>query len=277
MSTQLHSPIQWFGGKQLLAKKLLALIPEHHTYVEPFGGGGSLLLTKDPSPVEVYNDLDGDLVNFFRVLRDPAQFADFYQRAWLSPYSREEYSFCKDHLNDNPDPIERARRFFVLARFSFSGVLGNAFGLGVTSSSRGMAEKASAYKNVLCMLPLISERLSRVEIECYDFRRILKIYDTPETFFYLDPPYVPSTRKGGSYRCEMTEEDHRDLVELLRHVTGKVMLSGYPNELYDTLGWDKQEWEVNCKAAGRTRASGLQGEGHVSERQKRVECVWRNY
>jgi DNA adenine methylase len=217
MSTQLRSPIQWFGGKQLLAKKLLPLIPEHHTYVEPFGGGGSILLGKEPSPVEVYNDLDGDLVNFFRVLRDPAQFADFYQRAWLSPYSREEFNFCKAHLNDDPYPTERARRFFVLARFSFSGLVGNSFGLTVTHSSRGMAGHASSYKNVLCMLPLISERLSRVEIECNDFRKILSTYDTENTFFYLDPPYVPSTRRAGGYRCEMTEDDHMELIELLRN------------------------------------------------------------
>ncbi len=272
----IKSPIQYFGGKQGMVKNLLPLIPAHQTYVEVFGGGGSLILYKEPSPVDVYNDLDSNLVNFFRVLRDPVQFADFYQRAWLSPYSREEQSFCREHLNDDLDPVERARRFFVLARYSFSGIIGNSFALEVTKSSRGIVGKASAYKNVLCWLPIISERLSSIEIEHYDFRRILDIYDRPETFFYCDPPYVPSTRRAGGYQCEMTETDHQDLVELLRNIRGKVMLSGYPNELYETLGWQRKEWTVNCSAAARTRASGLQGAGGASG-QKRVECVWMNY
>lgn len=233
MTQKLRSPIQWFGGKQLMAKKLLPLFPEHHTYVEAFGGGGALLFAKTPSPVEVYNDLDADLVNFFRVLRDPALFADLYNRAWLSPYSREEYGFCRQHLGDDPNPVERARRFFVLARFSFSGIVGGSFGINVTSSTGGMVEKACAYRNVLCFLPLISERLSMIEIECKDFRHILSTYDTEDTFFYLDPPYVPETRRSGRYRCEMTAEDHQELVELLRGIKGKAMLSGYPND----LGW----------------------------------------
>lgn len=273
----LKSPIQWFGGKQSLAPKLLPYIPEHHTYIECFGGGGSLLFAKEPSPVEVYNDLDGDLVNFFRVLRDPALFPDFYNRAWLSPYSREEYNFCKQHLNDDADTVERARRFFVLARFSFSGLLGSSFGIVVTASSRGMAQPASSYKSVLCMLPLISERLSRVEIESKDFRKFLTGYDTENTFAYLDPPYVPETRKSGKYRCDMSLQDHNDLIDILRNIKGKVMLSGYPNELYDSLGWNRVEWDVVCKAAGRTRASGLQGVGNVLEKQKRTECIWMNY
>ena len=190
---RLHSPIQWFGGKQGLAPKLLPLIPEHRTYVEPFGGGASLLLIKEPSPVEVYNDLDSDLVNFFRVLRDPRQFTEFYNRAWLTLFSREEHDFCRLHLNEDPDPVERARRFFVLARFSFSGIIGNSFGTNVTSSSRGMAQHVSSYRSILCIISAIAERLSRIEIEQRDFRRILSMYDTEHTFFYLDPPYVPST------------------------------------------------------------------------------------
>lgn len=189
----LRSPIPYFGGKAGMVGKLLPLFPTHNTYVEAFGGGGSLLISKEPSPVEVYNDLDSDLVNFFQVLRDPKLFPDFYNRAWLSPYSREEFEYCRDHMNDNPDPVERARRYFVTARFSFSGVIGNSFSFSVTASSSGMIQKANSYRNVLCILPLITERLSRVEIEQRDFRWILKTYDTEHTFFYLDPPYVPST------------------------------------------------------------------------------------
>lgn len=275
--TKLRSPIPWFGGKQQMSSKLLPLIPDHQTYVEPFGGACSLLFAKEPSPVEIYNDLDSDLVNFMRVLRDPKLFADFYHRACLSPYSREEWQFCKNHLNDDPNPVERARRFFVLARFSFSGLVGNSFGIDVTASKGGMVQKASSYQGVLGMLPRLSNRMTSVLIENRDFRKIIQLYDTEETFFYLDPPYLPETRKGGTYPHELTTDDHRELVEILHNIKGKVMLSGYPSELYDSLGWRKIEWNVCCRAAGRTRASGLQGKGMVSKLQQRTECVWLNY
>ncbi len=274
---KLRSPIPWFGGKQLMASKLLPLFPEHQTYVEAFGGACSLMFAKEPSPVEVYNDLDSDLVNFMAVLRDPDMFPDFYHRACLSPYSREEWLFCKHHLNDDDDPVERARRFFVLARFSFSGIVGNSFGIDITASKRGMVQKASAYQGVLGMLPRLSERMTSVLIENKDFRDIIRLYDTEETMFYLDPPYLPETRKSGAYKHEMTTEDHQELIEILRNIKGKAMLSGYPSVLYDSLGWNRHEWDVTCSAAGRTKASGLKGNGLVSKLQKRKECVWCNY
>lgn len=204
---KLRSPIPWFGGKQLMAGKLVPLFPEHRTYVEVFGGACSLLFAKESSPVEIYNDLDSDLVNFMRVLRDPKFFPDFYHRACLSPYSREEWMFCKQHLNDDENPVERARRFFVLARFSFSGLVGNSFGIDITASKRGMVQKASAYQGVLGMLPRLSERMTSVLIENRDFRDIIKVYDTENTFFYCDPPYLPETRKSGAYKHEMTTQD----------------------------------------------------------------------
>lgn len=274
---RLRAPIPYFGGKHNMAGKLSPLFPSHQTYVEVFGGAGSLLFAKMPSPVEVYNDIDSDLVNFMRVLRDQKLFPDFYHRACLSPYSREEWTFCRDHLNDDPNPVERARRFFVLARFSFSGLVGNSFGICVTGSKSGMVQKASAYHGVLGILPRLSERMTSVLIENRDFRTIIRLYDTENTFFYLDPPYVPETRRSGAYKHEMTTDDHRELLEILRTIKGKAMLSGYPNDLYDSLGWRKKTWSVHCNAAGRTRASGLQGVGAVTRLQKRTECAWMNY
>lgn len=274
---KLRPPIPYFGGKQMMINKLLPLFPEHRTYIEPFGGAGSLLFSKESSPVEIYNDIDSDLVNFMAVLRDQDMFPDFYNRVCLSPYSRQEWQFCKDHLNDDPDPVERARRFFVVARFSFSGIVGGSFGACVTGSKGGMVQKASAYHGVLNMLPRLSERLLSVLIENRDFRDIIRQYDSKESFFYLDPPYLPETRRSGSYKHEMAADDHRELIEMLKNIKGKAMLSGYPNGLYDSLGWRKLTWPVTCNAAGRTKRSGLQGSGMVSKLQKRVECAWLNY
>lgn len=275
---RLKPPIPWFGGKQQLCSKLLPLFPDHHTHVEVFGGAGALLFAKSPSPVEVYNDVYSDLVNFMRVLRDcDGMFPDFYNRACLSPYSREEWLFCRNHLNDDPDPVERARRFFVLARFSFSGKVGESFGINVAASQRGMVLKASSYRSVIDILPRLSERLVSVLVENRDFRDVVRIYDTDDSFFYLDPPYLPETRRRGKYKHEMTTDDHRDLVELLRNIKGKVMLSGYSSDLYDSLGWNKHEWNVQCRAALRTRTSGLQGASALLSLRKRTECVWLNY
>jgi len=178
----MRSPICWFGGKGLLVKKLLPLIPEHKIYVEVFGGGASLLLAKDPavSRVEVYNDLDNRLVNLFEVLRDPVGFAEFERRSVLTPLSREQFRRCRDVVGENA--TERAWAFFVQQRQSFSG-LGESFGFGVSGSSRGMASSCSRWLGAVEGLPALHERLMRVQIECDDWRKILERYDSPETFF----------------------------------------------------------------------------------------------
>lgn len=273
------SPIYWFGGKRYLINKLLPLIPEHRTYVEVFGGAAWLLLSKPPSPVEVYNDIDSRLVNLFRVLRDPEKFAEFQRLAALTPYSREEWEWCYYHQDEGDDDVEQAWHFFVVIRQSFAGK-GGDWGYNVRDSSRGMSGVVSAYLSSIERLPEVHARFMRVQIEHDDFRNLIRRYDSPETFFYLDPPYVPTTRRGGGYRHEMSHEDHEDLVRLLLGIQGKALLSGYDNPIYKALedaGWKRLNFEAVCHAAGRTRQSGLQGEGKVLATQKRVESVWFNY
>lgn len=260
-----------------MVAKLLPLIPPHHTYVEPFGGGASLLFAKELSPVEVYNDLDSGLVNFFRVLRDPVKFERFYHLVSLTPYSREEWEFCRDTWESCKDDVERAYRWYVVARMSFSGRFGSSWSSVVTESCRGMANTTSKWLSAIDMLPSIHARMMRVQIEHADFRRILERYDTPETFFYLDPPYVPETRKSGEYKHEMRLEDHRELVDRLLRLEGIAMLSGYVHEVYKPLeeaGWRRIDFETACYAAGRTRQTGILGKGAAMRKQKRVESVW---
>jgi DNA adenine methylase len=277
----LCTPLRYIGGKGHMVSKLLKLIPPHKVYVEVFGGGASLLFAKQPSEVEVYNDIDDDLVNFFRVLKDKERFQKLYRLVYLTPYSREEYEFCKRTFRDCQDDIERAYRFFVLARQCFGGCVFTGWGFDVTTSVRGMAKECSSWLSAIEKLPEFHARIMRVQIEHNDFRKIIPAYDTPETFFYCDPPYVPETRRlKQAYRYEMSLDDHRDLVNLLLRVKGKVMLSGYKHEVYEPLeraGWKRVDFLTACHAAGRTRHTGIFGEGSARKAQPRVESVWINY
>ena len=262
-----------------MVTKLLKLIPPHHTYVELFGGGASLLFAKKPSPVEVYNDLDSGLVNFFRTLRDPEKFEKLHLLASLTPWSREEYNFCRKTWKQCKDDVERAYRWYIAARMSFSGQFGAGWGFDVTESSRGMAEECSKWLSMIKGLPEIHNRLMRVQIEHNDFRKIVKTYDTPNTLFYCDPPYVPDTRKDGGYTHEMTIEDHEELIELLLQAKGMVILSGYRHLVHEPLeqaGWQRYDYETSCSAVGRTRATGILGKGAALKMQPRIETVWVN-
>lgn len=277
---KLRSPVRWFGGKGNMSAQILPLFPRHHIYVEPFGGGASLLFAKEPATVEVYNDLDNGLVNLFRVLRDKDQFAEFHKKVSLTPYAREEFNFCRKTWDQCDDPIERAYRFFIVARMSFSGAFGQSWSSAVTSSHNGMSATTSKYLSCIEGLPDLSARLLQVQIEKSDWRVILERYDTPETFFYLDPPYVSDTRRAGGYAHEMTAEDHAELVERLLRLQGKALLSGYPSEVYAPLvsaGWDHHEIKTSCYATAKTRATGILGKGAATEKQGRIEALWANY
>jgi DNA adenine methylase len=292
---RLRSPIAWFGGKGILARKIVPLFPPHQCYVEPFCGGASCLFAKPPSPVEVINDLDSDIVNIFRVLRDPQKFEEFYRLALLTPYSREEY--CKYRASsrtsrrgyyancvergessncDNGGDVERAYRWYVVARMSFAGELGRSWGHSVATSRRGMANAVAQWLSILDMLPAITERLRSVQVEHEDWLEVLTGYDTPETLFYIDPPFVGSTRRSGRYTFEMNDNRHREMVEALLCIKGKALISGYQNSIYNPLeqaGWRRIELPTVCYAVGRTRKSGLQGKGALRF-QSRTEVLW---
>ena len=276
-----RSPISYFGGKGNMVAKLLRLIPPHDVYVEVFGGGASLLFAKQPSPVEVYNDINDELVNLFQVIRDPITLQEFQKLVSLTPYAREEFYYYKDTLDSSKDDIDRAYNYFVMNRQSFAGG-GTGWGYVVTESYRNMSGVVSLYLSAIAMLPQVADRLLQVQIEHDDFRKIIPRYDTPGTLFYLDPPYVPSTRRNGGYKHEMTVEDHEDLLKLIINIRGKVMLSGYNNDLYKSYldgreGWHRIDYKTACHAVGRTRNSGLQGKGMALLKQPRTESVWMNY
>jgi DNA adenine methylase len=251
--------------------------------VEPFGGGASVLIRKDPSPVEVYNDLNYDVYEFFRVLSDETMFSQFYRRVECLPYHRAIFLDARDRFRSVDCPVERAALWFIMVRQSFGGDGSKrrkaSWGSVVSHSSRGMAGKSASWISTVEMLPEISARLRRVQFECVDWRDILRRYDTPETLFYLDPPYVSSTRRNGGkdYAHEMTDADHADLVDALLKIKGRYVLSGYPSDIYEPLessGAMRLDFDVACHAAGKTRATGIMGKGACDEKQRRTDCLW---
>lgn len=249
----------------------------HRRYVEVFGGGASLLMAKPPVDVEVYNDLDEGLADFFTVLSDPVQFGKFYRRIVLLPWSRSLYNRARRQWRAEQDPIRRVVLWFVVARQSFSGIFEGSWASAVTRSTRGMAKTTSSWESSLERLPAIHGRLARVQIECADWATIIDRYDTPDTLFYCDPPYVHATRRGGRYTREMSDEDHARLVDRLLSIEGAAVLSGYDHPLYRPLvkaGWKRRRFQTSCSAAGRTRRTGILGAGAALAKQPRSEMVW---
>jgi len=265
------SIIHWYGGKYYLLKYILPLIPEHKIYVEVFGGAAHLLFAKPPATVNVYNDIDSNLVNFFRVLRDPEKAKRLQELLYLTPYSREEFEFCRDHLNDpDIDDVERARRFFVVIRQSFSSKCQT---WSYSLSNRRNEYRPRRFYNYVDRIPEFAEKLRLVQVEHGDFEQVIRRYDTPETFFYCDPPYITDTIKSPQPYQAMSLEDHKRLVKILLNIQGKAMLSGYDHEVYRPLeeaGWRKLE--VRRRLFATNPRKNLNGKRIIQ-----VECLWLNY
>ena len=158
-------------------------------------------------------------------------------------------------------------------------MFGKSWGTSVNQSSSGMSSQTAQWISSFDNLPRVHQRMQCVQIECCDWRDVLKRFAGPDWLAYCDPPYVLGVRKAGGYQHELRDSDHEDLIQTLLRYDGAVVLSGYNSPIYAPLadaGWDKIEIEVVCSAAGRTRVSGLQGAGNAKAKQRRVECLWRN-
>ena len=230
---------RWYGGKYSHLDWLLPLLPRTHIFCEAFAGSASVLLNREPSPVEILNDIDGDITNFFQVLRDRP--AELIEKLYLTPFSREEFKKAIEARGRKDlDPVERARLFFVRAEqvrigLEQTATLGRWAWCKHTSRS-GMAGAVSRWVNRILALWVVAERLRRVQIENDDAFNVIKRYDSKDTLFYLDPPYPPEIRGDKrAYGFEMTEKDHIRLAELLHTIKGKVALSGYKCPLLERL------------------------------------------
>ncbi len=271
----MSKPFPWYGGKEALASYLVTLLPPHEVYVEVFGGSGALLFAKKPSRLEVYNDIDSGLVNFFRVLRSREQVQELQRLLDLTPYSREEYYDCLATWKEIDNPIEQARRWYTVVLQSFSN---NMDASGWSYTKIAGSNPASAFHSRIAQLSTFIDRMALIQVEHHSFSEVISAYDSPTTCFYLDPPYLPETRRRKGYLHEMTREDHEQLLAILQQIQGMAILSGYTSPLYrdSLLGWQCIERPVTCSSVRRTRESNLQGAGVILASQMRTECIWRN-
>lgn len=261
---------KYVGGKYKIASNIIQMFPTHHCYVDVFGGAGNVLIQKPPSKIEIFNDLNSDIYNLFKILQ--TRYNEFIQRIKYVIYSRELYKEYVEKLKSETDMFERAVMWYVVACQSFGGRHSTAWGISKTKN------EAASWMNKINQLDTIVNRIKRVHIENHDFDYILSTYDGTNTFFYLDPPYLPETRKSKKfYVHEMSLDDHKRMLDTISNVKAKVMLSGYPSQLYDELDWVRHDINVNCDVVGRTRASQIQGSGIIKEKHQRVECVYMNY
>jgi DNA adenine methylase len=259
----------WYGGKYSHLDWILPLLPRTLHFCEPFGGSAAVLINREPSPVETYNDLDGELVNFFKVLRDEKE--RLIEAIGLTPFSREEFEKAITEPTVGLSELERARRFFVRARQVRTGLAQRAsagrWANCLLTSRAGMAGAVSRWLGSIEDLSPIAQRLLRVQIEHAPALEIIARYDSDQTFFYCDPPYPHDSRGDkNAYSYEMNDMDHRELAKVLLNVRGKVALSSYKSklmtELFAETGW-------RCIEAPEKMCH--------SVKTPRTEVLWVNY
>jgi DNA adenine methylase len=265
--TPTRPAIRYMGGKWKLAPRIIAHFPPHRVYVEPFGGGGSVLLRKARVHAEVWNDLDAEVVNLFRVLRDDAQAGRLVMQLELTPFAREEQLAAYPIAED---PVERARRFIVLA---YQGFGNNAHARRPTgfraNSTRSGTVPSMDWRNYPDGLVKVIERWRGVIVENRDAKAVMAAHDGPTTLHYVDPPYVHATRGQGNprdvlyrgYSHELSDDDHRALLAFLRTLEGFVVLSGYAHPIYDEALADWGRVELPALADGA---------------RPRIEVLWLN-
>ncbi len=275
-AAKLTQPAKWHGGKKYLAPKIVALMPPHKHYVEPFFGGGAVLLAKDPEGVsEVVNDLNFELTVFWRVLASESHFGEFLRVVEATPFSEvawREAADLKLAEGDLSIPAHRtAAAFFVRCRQSLAGRMKDFATLSRRRTRRGMNEQASAWLTAVEGLPAVHERLKRVVILNRDALDVIRQQDGPETLFYCDPPYLHETRATtGEYAHEMSYQQHRDLLEVLKGIKGKFLLSGYDSDLYRDCANTSPRWGRHIYDLPNNSAGG-------DSKRRMVECLWANY
>lgn len=257
-------PITYYGGKQMLSKLIVSLIPEHHLYCEPFFGGGAVFFSKPPSKLEVINDINGELINFYKVIK--TKFGKLQKEIKKTLYSREQHQTAKIILNYPQlfDEIKRAWAIWTLANQSYASKLNGNWGYDRKENRAPSQLNTKRISFVSCY----TERLEKVQIECRNALEVILSTDSKQTFFYLDPPYYNSNM--GHYKG-YTKEDFEKLLQLLSKIKGKFLLSSYPSEMLDkwvkTNNWFTKKIDSPLSLATNSNA----------KRKRKTEVLTGNY
>jgi DNA adenine methylase len=270
---------KYFGGKSKMADKILNYFPKHITYVEPFCGSASLLFKKSQSKVEVINDLNSNIVNFFRVLQNNELADRLINRLVFTLYSREEKYLANELIKTSTDPVDKAWAWFVFQNQGFGGTRSVSWGKSLSTSNKGMADVCSSWRSKLKFLDKWHDRITKVQIDHVDALECIKYWDSKDTLFYIDPPYHEDTRfvsssKKDKYEHEFNAFNHENLINLMRELSGQVVLSCYWHDSYSTLvedGWKRVDFSSNCNIPGRTRQ--LKGDAVTNTSVDRVETI----
>jgi DNA adenine methylase len=256
----LRTLLRYPGSKQRIAPWIISNMPKHHSYLEPYFGGGAILFNKEPSRIETINDIDDDVVNLFMVIREKKE--ELIEKIVYTPYARQEYNSA---FPDNPEElsdVERAKNFLIRSGMGHGFRLCEKCGWKKDVYGREAAYAVRYWNDLPEVIAYVAQRLKMVQIEHRPAVELIKAFNHDNVLIYADPPYVLSTRSRKMYQHEMTDQNHIELLEALLQHTGPVMLSGYDNEIYDTYlsGWKKEQ--IPARAEGG---------------RKRTESLWMNY
>lgn len=254
----MNALLNYPGAKWGMAAMITSLMPPHRSYLEPFFGSGAVLFSKAPSAIETVNDMDGDIVNFFRVLRDRPE--ELEQAILLTPYSREVFDDA--HENRGTDDLDRAYRFVIRSKMGHGFKTCQKTGFKIDVHARERAYCVKNWNRLPADLMEAAARIKQVQVEHQPALDLIRRFNHDNVLIYADPPYLMSTRRGKQYRYEMTEQDHIDLLEALLQHKGPVILSGYHSEMYDQMlkGWAVVEQKAYNQNA-----------------ERRTEVLWCNF
>jgi len=264
----LNSPFSYFGSKKRISHKLVNFFPPHNAWVEAFCGSASITFAKDSAPIEIINDIDDQIVNFFEQLRNNRD--ELIESITLTPYALSEFRLA--HINDPTiSPLEKARRFVITAMMTVNGAYGRSsagFSFSQSYSRNNVEARVNRWNNLPDRLIPIAERLKNVRIEKRDARELLKMFiNRPATLIYLDPPYL--TKRSHEYNHDGNyEEFHKELLEICNESKCMIVLSGYKSELYEKMLKERYGW---VESTLETKTRGTSGKDNLRE-----EIIWQN-
>jgi DNA adenine methylase len=263
----IRAPFAWPGGKTRSVKFILDLLPASDIYAEPFGGSAAVMLAKPPSKLDVYNDRFTGVAAFYKCLADAKLFNALLERLEVGLHSREYFEWCKETWAQCEDDVERAARWYIMQRTSF-GALGRNWGRNINP----MVNTGNKYHRKLDLFPTIHQRMKNVQVENCDYKQIFSDYDSYDTVFYVDPPYLGTDLN--IYKDKWSSQHQIELLKTIFNCNGFVALSGYDCKMNDLFPWDdKYEWNtaVSIKSTANNERNKKKTE---YAREQATEVLW---